>query len=627
MTGITDDDTGTAPDAGGTLKLEAAATPDAYVAMPDEEGGAVRVAGNVLANDVSWYWTHEEVSGRMAGKIVRAQIAVQPEHGSVTLDADGHFEYAAEDGFSGYDTFTYDLYDKYPVEGTSGFLGNAEVTIASLVVLPTIDLELDGLFEQYEEGAEAFAPGAFVLLNNDFSKGVVQLDSQPNPLTGLREPLLDEYGEPIPLADNSAEARSTYDHQPGDLTPAKIVVNRGDYTVPLEVVLTFDDDVQVWNLSDPATNGHPKRLTSGEAFSIDPSWPVQLMIEGLAARGGLGAQSIRAEVRRVGGTVVYSQDTARYTVVDFQAGVDGDRDDAIDFESYRDRQLTFWYNNDRDDAINDYGVPDDSHSAGWSSTDNDGTHAGITSYRDLEDFAAYRVGVQSALAGWISANAGALLLSTEGVRAEYFRQPDAAAGVNAHVTEISTTPLDSFEYYYQEIPDEDDIYYLNRALERGLTVDGRCVVPFLVDFAAPAGETMPEHRVVQLRSRIDLPYAGGQWRTFTRTVTIDLYDIRAFYDRWVVQAPNLRQVNFGSLEESQFHAVNEESNHEVFGRVHGAPFFNGEQNIVFVHGWNLDAEGKASFAQTMYKRLYWEGFQGNFIAFDWPTTVDADYEN
>jgi pimeloyl-ACP methyl ester carboxylesterase len=40
---------------------------------------------------------------------------------------------------------------------------------------------------------------------------------------------------------------------------------------------------------------------------------------------------------------------------------------------------------------------------------------------------------------------------------------------------------------------------------------------------------------------------------------------------------------------------------------------------VFVHGWRMSNWEYFNFAETMYKRLYWQGYQGRFAALRWPT--------
>jgi hypothetical protein len=44
-----------------------------------------------------------------------------------------------------------------------------------------------------------------------------------------------------------------------------------------------------------------------------------------------------------------------------------------------------------------------------------------------------------------------------------------------------------------------------------------------------------------------------------------------------------------------------------------------KQLAVFVHGWRMTAWDTEKFSDTMFKRLYWQGFQGRFASLRWPT--------
>lgn len=46
----------------------------------------------------------------------------------------------------------------------------------------------------------------------------------------------------------------------------------------------------------------------------------------------------------------------------------------------------------------------------------------------------------------------------------------------------------------------------------------------------------------------------------------------------------------------------------------------GNKYILFVHGWNMEKWEKERYAETAYKRLYWQGYKGRFGLFSWPTT-------
>ncbi|GEM_PF-2374597 len=51
-----------------------------------------------------------------------------------------------------------------------------------------------------------------------------------------------------------------------------------------------------------------------------------------------------------------------------------------------------------------------------------------------------------------------------------------------------------------------------------------------------------------------------------------------------------------------------------------------KQAIVFVHGWNMSPDGATSFAETMFKRLYWRGFKGRFAAVRWDTGYSDNWQ-
>jgi hypothetical protein len=43
------------------------------------------------------------------------------------------------------------------------------------------------------------------------------------------------------------------------------------------------------------------------------------------------------------------------------------------------------------------------------------------------------------------------------------------------------------------------------------------------------------------------------------------------------------------------------------------------QMIIYVHGWRMTQFDYYSFSESMFKRLYWAGYQGRFAALKWPT--------
>ncbi len=54
------------------------------------------------------------------------------------------------------------------------------------------------------------------------------------------------------------------------------------------------------------------------------------------------------------------------------------------------------------------------------------------------------------------------------------------------------------------------------------------------------------------------------------------------------------------------------------------PINEENQIIIFVHGWNITNNEWLSFSETMFKRLWWQGYKGRFCSFNWPTHTLSD---
>jgi len=97
-------------------------------------------------------------------------------------------------------------------------------------------------------------------------------------------------------------------------------------------------------------------------------------------------------------------------------------------------------------------------------------------------------------------------------------------------------------------------------------------------------------------------------------IFMELKDIKEMYERWTVgdgngdapaqqAAPSIDRLPTGV---------------EVFSYNANSPETN--DYILFVHGWNMEPWEKDRYAETAYKRLYWQGYKGRFGAFQWPCT-------
>jgi len=98
------------------------------------------------------------------------------------------------------------------------------------------------------------------------------------------------------------------------------------------------------------------------------------------------------------------------------------------------------------------------------------------------------------------------------------------------------------------------------------------------------------------------------------TAYIQIVDIKQMYERWTVgDSPTNAPTTNAVLAADD-------------GFPTGVPTFQYPllQNtntpyILFVHGWNMESWEKDRFAETAFKRLYWQGYQGRFGEFRWPT--------
>jgi hypothetical protein len=92
---------------------------------------------------------------------------------------------------------------------------------------------------------------------------------------------------------------------------------------------------------------------------------------------------------------------------------------------------------------------------------------------------------------------------------------------------------------------------------------------------------------------------------------IQIQDIKQMYERWTVGdeptiAPKTNAIPaVEGLPTPFLYATSQNMN---------TPY------ILFVHGWNLETWEKDRFAESAFKRLYWQGYQGRFGEFRWPTT-------
>jgi hypothetical protein len=120
-------------------------------------------------------------------------------------------------------------------------------------------------------------------------------------------------------------------------------------------------------------------------------------------------------------------------------------------------------------------------------------------------------------------------------------------------------------------------------------------------------------------AQIDLQIFDGNTNLLADTAAyFKLVDIKQMYERWTLgDNPNLGPTNIA-------HCASEGV---PFAFQYDRPTDTNTPYILLVHGWNMEQWQKDRFAETAFKRMYWQGYQGRFGLFRWPTYFDFPAES
>jgi len=115
---------------------------------------------------------------------------------------------------------------------------------------------------------------------------------------------------------------------------------------------------------------------------------------------------------------------------------------------------------------------------------------------------------------------------------------------------------------------------------------------------------------------LNLTIADSHGNTIAQTTTyIQIVDIKNMYERWTVgdepsrapmSAPVIANNDLPDPTQPPFQYTPPQDTNTSY--------------ILYVHGWNMETWEKDRFAESAFKRLYWQGYQGRFGVFRWPTT-------
>jgi hypothetical protein len=115
-------------------------------------------------------------------------------------------------------------------------------------------------------------------------------------------------------------------------------------------------------------------------------------------------------------------------------------------------------------------------------------------------------------------------------------------------------------------------------------------------------------------AQIDLQILDGNQNVIAdASAYLQINNIKEMYERWTVgDNPNIAPANVAVKDMSDLPPLD-----PAF--AYPAPQDTNTPYILFVHGWNMERWEKDRFAEAAFKRLYWQGYNGRFGIFRWPT--------
>ena len=313
--------------------------------------------------------------------------------------------------------------------------------------------------------------------------------------------------------------------------------------------------------------------------------------------------------------------------------VDGDRDGEMSFDdpavrdadkTTSDRPYRFWLNDDDDTEIND---GTDGNPIGPAETEQvppfhpDYSLHQIVSKRNLEDFARLWMdigGAQDALSWGIQI--GLKWKNITGAPAINIYPSADGDGKNDYLSDETAAQAQISDPIFNDaIRDKNNKQ----------TVDANSTFIFKSDYWTDfnpkkcflfegAGEGEGELTVVFLDANGNEIAEGG-------SVWLDLKNIKKMYERASATPDPLTPLPYQS-ESNTFDESNINYSPDVSPRFE-QPQDETPQCLVFVHGWAMTYDDSISFSETMFKRLWWQGYKGRFAAFRWATQTSFDSYN
>lgn len=269
--------------------------------------------------------------------------------------------------------------------------------------------------------------------------------------------------------------------------------------------------------------------------------------------------------------------------------VDAPKDDMIEFNNPADTSLLFWLNDDGDKYTLEGEDDTQPLPAGTDSDDQV-----IESLRDLEDFARVHLKVDESL------------LSIPEV-AFYLTFRNIVTSSKPSINLFEAIGADS-SYL------RDKNYGTVQIAKQALMTIGSTEVKLDKSHIKPDGAVSPFIFEGKTEGKGELTFIAklNGVTLQEKSVLLDLKPITTFYDKYLV-----------NLSGQGIDGVNSGIDMSSIGTY--KPFV--DDYILYVHGWNMSGEWvKERWAETMLKRLWWQGYKGRVGLFSWPELGLSSYD-
>lgn len=297
-----------------------------------------------------------------------------------------------------------------------------------------------------------------------------------------------------------------------------------------------------------------------------------------------------------------ARDRLKYTVVKVDMAVDGNRDGVIAFDNPEDAQCLFWVNDDYDVKHwnermwqQDDGDPAEHRDCDDNYIGNIEKSSSGACERDLEDFARLHIRVDNNLA------------TMPGITYYLVFEHISSGSPSVNIFEAVDT---SSKYLSEPMVAAQQIGMQNLTLN-GVAASEVALDPFFIKTGNQVSPFLIEGRSVGKGSLTLIVKKDGK-PLCRKAVSLELHQMPWFYDVYTVS------VTSGVRWEVQIPTT---AVHSQTASYRPAT----DEKFLMVHGWNMNDKEKKAWIETVFKRLWWQGYRGAVALFDWPTLSDMNF--